>query len=80
MQSDRALAGALAAITAAVVGVVANLAIWFGLRVLFTRHEPFALGPISVALPIPSSLDSAAAALAVLAAVSWVLAALAALG
>ncbi len=69
LQSNRALAGALAAITAAVVGVVANLAMWFGLRVLFTRLEPFALGPISVALPVPSSLDSAAAALAVLAAV-----------
>ena len=69
LQSNRALAGALAAITAAVVGVVANLAMWFSLRVLFTRLEPFALGPISVALPVPSSLDSAAAALAVLAAI-----------
>lgn len=69
LQSNRALAGALAAITAAVVGVVANLAVWFGLRVLFTRLEPFAIGPVSVALPVPSSLDSAAAALAVLAAI-----------
>ena len=31
----RALASALAAITAAVVGVIANLAVWFGLHLLF---------------------------------------------
>jgi len=31
------LQGALAAITAAVVGVIANLALWFALHVLFTR-------------------------------------------
>jgi chromate transporter len=69
LQGNRALAGALSAITAAVVGVVANLAVWFALRVVFTRQEAFEIGPISVALPVPSSLDSAALALAVLAGV-----------
>ncbi|MET0179144.1 MAG: chromate efflux transporter [Novosphingobium sp.] len=34
------LQGALAAITAAVVGVIANLAVWFALHVLFARVEP----------------------------------------
>ena len=33
------LAGALAAITAAVVGVILNLSVWFGLHVLFGRVE-----------------------------------------
>ena len=37
------LQAALAAITAAVVGVIANLALWFALHVLFTRMLPSAL-------------------------------------
>ena len=35
LRSSRALRGALAAITAAVVGVVLNLTVWFSLHVLF---------------------------------------------
>ena len=35
------LAGALAAITAAVVGVILNLSVWFGLHVLFGKVERF---------------------------------------
>ncbi len=35
LRSSRALSGALTAITAAVVGVILNLALWFGLHVLF---------------------------------------------
>ena len=37
LRGNRALGGALAAITAAVVGVILNLAIWFALHVLFAR-------------------------------------------
>jgi chromate transporter len=55
------LKGALAAVTAAVVGVIANLALWFALRVLFTRMEGI--------LPDPWSLQPAALLLSVLAAV-----------
>jgi chromate transporter len=33
------LSGALAAITAAVVGVILNLSVWFGLHVLFRKVE-----------------------------------------
>ena len=40
LRHNRALAGALAAITAAVVGVILNLAIWFGLHVLFRELVP----------------------------------------
>ena len=39
LQTNKALSAALAAITAAVVGVVANLAVWFGLRVLFREMQ-----------------------------------------
>ncbi|MDB5731105.1 MAG: chromate transporter [Variovorax sp.] len=70
LQDNKALSGALAAITAAVVGVVANLAVWFGLRVLFRELVELRLGPIAVELPLPSSLDVAALGLAALATVA----------
>ena len=56
------LQGALAAITAAVVGVIANLALWFALHVLFSRIS-------EVGLPDLASLDWRAALIAALAAV-----------
>src|ERR671933_381343 len=40
MRGNKALAGALSAITAAVVGVILNLAIWFGLHTLFRQVRP----------------------------------------
>lgn len=63
------LSGALSAITAAVVGVIANLSLWFALHVFFTRmlEPPGALPALT--LPDPSSLDLTALALFVLAAV-----------
>jgi chromate transporter len=67
LQRNAALSGALAAITAAVVGVVANLALWFSLRVLFGERVRVAAGPVALELPVPASLDPAALALAVLA-------------
>jgi chromate transporter len=69
LQANQALSGALAAITAAVVGVVANLAVWFGLRVLFREVQAVQAGPVTVELPVLTSLDLAALALAILAAV-----------
>lgn len=64
------LKGALAGVTAAVVGVIANLALWFGLRVLFGEVREVAAGPLAVDLPMPASLDPLAALLAALAAVA----------
>lgn len=46
-----ALAGALAAVTGAVVGVMANLAAWFALHVLFSRVEAVRLGPLRLWQP-----------------------------
>jgi chromate transporter len=60
LRGNVALAGALAAITAAVVGVILNLALWFGLHVLFRELRP---GPLALEVPVWRSLDLAAAAL-----------------
>jgi chromate transporter len=68
LHAHRALSGALAAVTAAVVGVILNLAVWFGLRVLFAEVRRVAMGPLALDLPVPASLDPAALALAALAA------------
>jgi chromate transporter len=50
------LRGALAAITAAVVGVIVNLSIWFGLHVLFSDVESTKVGPVTLWLVSPSSI------------------------
>lgn len=55
------LAGALRAITAAVVGVIANLSVWFALHVMFERVLPMA--HLAVPLPDWSSFDPVAAVL-----------------
>jgi chromate transporter len=68
LQANRKLASALAAVTAAVVGVIANLALWFGLRVLFAELRPVAAGPLALELPLLASLDARALLLAALAA------------
>lgn len=66
------LSAALATITAAVVGVILNLALWFALHVLFARVAEMHAGPLRLLLPDPASLDawalaiSAAAMLAML--------------
>ena len=57
LRGDPALAGALSAITAAVVGVILNLAVWFALHTLFARLEPVALGPVRLEVPVLASLD-----------------------
>ncbi|MBR0646497.1 chromate transporter, partial [Plastoroseomonas hellenica] len=68
LHANRALTGALAAVTAAVVGVIANLALWFGLRVLFAEIDRMAIGPVALDVPAPASLDPLALGLAALAA------------
>ena len=70
LRSNVALAGALAAITAAVVGVIFNLALWFALHVLFGEVGQFTLGPINLPMPVWASLDWLAVALTGLATIS----------
>jgi chromate transporter len=67
LRANRRLSGALAAITAAVVGVVLNLTVWFVLHVLFARVEEVRAGPLRWFAP--GGLDLWALGLAVLAGV-----------
>ena len=64
------LAGALAAITAAVVGVILNLSLWFAAHVIFARVDRVAFGPFRTIAPDPASLDVVALGLALLAALA----------
>ena len=70
IREKRALAAALTAITAAVVGVIANVALWFGLRVVFAELKPVAWGPFALELPVPASIDPLAAAITVVSAIA----------
>jgi len=64
---NRSLNAALSAVTAAVVGVILNLAVWFGLHTLFTQmHAARGFGA-ALAIPVWSSLDWAALAIAAIA-------------
>ncbi len=70
LRGRRALAGALAAITAAVVGVIANLALWFALHVVFASVATLSVGPLRLLAPDLASLRPAPLALAVAALVA----------
>ncbi len=61
------VSAALGAITAAVVGVIANLSIWFALHILFANVNQRDIGFIHFALPQWSSINFIAVAIAVLA-------------
>lgn len=69
MERAAGLKGALAAVTAAVVGVIANLSLWFALHVLFGRLVAVEWGPVSVQMPVLASVQWDALGLAILAAV-----------
>lgn len=63
LRGNVALSGALAAITAAVVGVILNLAIWFAMHVLFERVVETRLLGFMLDRPIVSSANWAAISL-----------------
>lgn len=69
LRGNRALAAALSAITAAVVGVIANLALWFGLHVLFGELRSLSILGLQPELPVLASLDWRAALLSAAAAI-----------
>ncbi len=69
LRANRQLSGALAAITAAVVGVILNLSVWFALHVLFGKVTEMHAGPLRWYAFDPLALDLRAAALAAIAAV-----------
>ena len=70
LRGNRALAGALSAITAAVVGVILNLSIWFALHTLFRQTFPVDGFGFSFDAPLPSSVDWQAVALSIAAAIA----------
>jgi chromate transporter len=63
------LKAALAGVTAAVVGVIANLALWFGLRVIFGEVARVPVGPAVLDVPVWGTLQPLALGLALLAAI-----------
>ena len=69
LRKNRALSAALSAITAAVVGVILNLSIWFGLHVLFGQVDRVMLLPsvnFSLSWPVWATLDPLALGLFIL--------------
>ncbi|CAN7567636.1 chromate efflux transporter [Bradyrhizobium sp. LjRoot220] len=68
LRGNKGLAGALTAITAAVVGVILNLSIWFALHTLFRQTDPVRSFGLSFDMPVLSSIDIAAFVLAAAAA------------
>ncbi|NTE85491.1 chromate efflux transporter [Agrobacterium rubi] len=69
LRNNRALSAALSAITAAVVGVILNLSIWFGLHVLFGEVIRLSIEPSfgpGISWPVWTTLDPFATGLLVL--------------
>jgi len=69
VNADPRLRGALSCVTAAVVGVVLNLAVWFAVHVVFADVHRVKAGPVSALWPTLSSVDLRALGLVVLGAV-----------
>jgi chromate transporter len=71
LRKNRFASGAMQAITAAVLGIITQLAAWFAAHVLFARvaRAPIGFGA-SILLPDPSSFNAVAAALVFLAALA----------
>ena len=70
LQSAPRLRGALSGVMAAVVGVILNLTVWFGLHVFFVTVTKTAAGPLTLWLPEMTTLDWRAVVLAAIAALA----------
>lgn len=70
LRSARALNAALAAITAAVVGVILNLAVWFALHVLFAQVRDAGPDWLALSIPVLDSVDLASLGLTLAAAIA----------
>lgn len=67
LNAEPRLKSALAAITAAVVGVILNLTVWFALAVLFGKVDILASGPFKLHMPVWATLSVPALGLSVVA-------------
>jgi chromate transporter len=63
LRHNRALTAALTGITAAVVGVIANLAVYFAAHTLFTENYAWHLGPLHAQIPVLASVSLPAVAI-----------------
>ncbi|MBR0964356.1 chromate efflux transporter [Bradyrhizobium diazoefficiens] len=70
LRGNTGLAGALSAITAAVVGVILNLSIWFALHTLFRETVPVHAFPLDFDRPVLTSVDIPALLLSIAAAIA----------
>jgi chromate transporter len=66
LRGNRALSTALTGITAAVVGVIASLAVFFALHTLFDATTRVTTGPLDFEVPVPGSIQWAAVAITAL--------------
>ncbi|HEX8418114.1 MAG TPA: chromate transporter, partial [Methylobacterium sp.] len=57
LRGNAGLNGALSAVTAAVVGVILNLALWFSIHTLFRETRPLRAGPVAFDAPVLASAD-----------------------
>jgi chromate transporter len=65
LRGNKALTTALSAITAAVVGVILNLAVWFSLHTIFGSVNEIYLGLIRLQIPVWSTLNLPALLIAI---------------
>jgi chromate transporter len=71
LRGNRALSAALTGVTAAVVGVIANLAVFFAVHTMFRRTQDAEWGPVGLEVPEIASVRPVAVAIALVAA--WLL-------
>ncbi|MET8800010.1 chromate efflux transporter [Nocardia sp. NPDC004568] len=69
LRHNHTLSAALTGITAAVVGVIANLGLYFTLHTLFDTTHTVTTGPLNLQLPDPTSIQPVALAITAVAAV-----------
>ncbi len=70
LQTMPRLKGALSGVTAAVVGVILNLSVWFGLHVFFDKVDPTKAGSLTLWIPDFTTLNWAAVVLAAIAGIA----------
>jgi chromate transporter len=68
LRGNKNLTAALTGVTAAVVGVIANLAVYFAVNTLFTATTAWSWGPISIDVPMAGSVNPLALGIAAVAA------------
>jgi chromate transporter len=68
LRGNATITGILGGITAAVVGVIANLALYFAIHTFFAETSTLVWGPMNLNLPAPGSVNLAALAIAAAAA------------